>query len=329
MKKVSVVIPSLNDAKLLSKCLISLREQDYDQSKIEILVIDGGSKDNTKKVCQKYKARFILERNGSPEMAKGVGVRKAKGEIILMLDCDNQLPTNNWLKEMMEVFSLEKEIVGVYTLRYLYRKKDKILNRYFSLFGVNDPVAWFLDKADRQSYLCENYNLLGKVTDKKKYFSVEFEKDKIPTLGANGFLIRKEMLNKAKIKEDKFFHIDINVDLIEKGFNKYGVVKNSIVHASGDNVWRFFGKRKRYMDELYLRDFEKRRYFLYDPEKDLVKIIFYCAYSLSVILPLLTSIYGYLKKKDLAWFLHPLMCLGMMWVYGSVVIKNVLSKSFG
>lgn len=324
MRSISAVIPSLNDGIILNKCLKSIREQNYDQNKIEILVIDGGSKDKTKDFCKLYRAIYLLEKHKSPEIAKGLGIKKARNEIILMLDCDNELPNKDWLREMINVFEKEEEIVGIYTLRYCYRKEDRILNRYFALFGVNDPVAWFLGKADRQSYVSDKWNLLGKAKDKGKYFVVNFEKDRIPTLGANGFLIKKDTLKKAKIKKDAFFHIDVNVDLILQGYNKYAVYKNCIVHTSGDSVCKFFRKRTRYMDELYLRDFGKRRYFLYNPNKDLFKIILFCLYSLSIILPLITSIKGYLKKKDFAWFLHPVMCLGMIWIYGQLVSKQKL-----
>jgi len=306
---------TLNSGKVLEKCLRSIRNQAYDQDKIEIIVADGGSTDETVKIIKKYGGKIVPENTGSPEAAKALALKQAKNEIILEVDDDNILPHQNWLAEMVSFFEKEPKITGCYTWRYTYRQKDKILNRYFALFGVNDPVALFLGKADRQSYLTSKWNLAGKAQDKGKYFLVKFSKENMPTLGANGFLIRRKLLMKAKVDKDYFFHIDVNWDLIDQGYNKYAVVKNDIIHASGESFWNYFKKRKRYLESLYLRDLPKRRYLLYKKERDRRKIIAYSLYALTLIGPTIEAIRGYLRIPDPAWFLHPIVCFLIFWIY--------------
>lgn len=326
MHSISVIIPSLNESQNLSKCLKSIRRQNYQQDLIEIIVSDGGSTDNTAQIIKKNQGKLIIENSGSPESAKATGIKHAKNEIVLMLDCDNILPSKNWLSEMVAVFDNEPDIVGCYTWHYAHNPKDKVLNRYFSLFGANDPVVYFLNKTDRQSYLKSIWDLKGKVENKGSYFVVEFNTDNMPTLGANGFLIKREILLKAKVDENHFFHIDVNYDLVKQDFNKYAVVKNDIFHESGEEFWHFFNKRKKYMQDLFLRDFSKRRYHLYDHKKDKTKIILYSLYSLTIILPLIESIRGYFKKPDVAWFLHPIICFNMFWVYFFAVLKKRINQ---
>ena len=222
---------------------------------------------------------------------------------------------------MVSFFDKEPEVTGVYTWRYTHRRKDKLLNRYFSLFGVNDPVAYFLGKPDRQSYLSSEYSLAGKIEDKGEYFLVEFTKKNMPTLGANGFLIKRELLMKAKVDEKRFFHIDVNWDLIDQGHNKYVVVKNDIIHASGEKFLEYFRKRKKYMENLYLKDLPKRRYLLYKKERDRPKIIAYSLYALTLIGPTIEAIKGYLRIKDPAWFLHPVVCFLIFWIYFLVLLN--------
>jgi glycosyltransferase involved in cell wall biosynthesis len=320
IKTVSVILATLNCAKNLEQCLASVRNQNYDQEKIEIIIADGGSTDRTIEIAKKYGATVIPENTGSPEAAKGLALKTAGNEIILEIDDDNILPDKDWLSKMVSLLEKEPRAVGCYPWRYTYRKEDKALNRYFSLFGVNDPVAWFLGKADRQSYLNSNWALSGKAQDKGDYFLVEFNKENLPTVGANGFLIRRDLLMKADT--NGFFHIDVNADLVRQGYNKYVVVKNDIVHASGESFSKFFQKRYRYMAELYLRDASKRRYFLYNPQKDKLKIIAYSFYSLTFAGPIFDSLRGYLRIPDPAWFLHPVICFLMFWIYFWAIVKN-------
>jgi len=321
MKSISVIMATLNSGPILKECLESVRSQNYDQTKIEIIAADGGSKDKTLEILKEYRAKIIPENTGSPEAAKAVALRYAQNELILEIDSDNILPHQNWLAKMVSFFDQEPDIVGCYPWRYSYRKNDKPLNRYFSLFGVNDPVAHFLKKADRQSYLSSKWSLSGKARDKGDYFLVEFTTENLPTIGANGFLIKRDLLMKAKVDEKHFFHIDVNWDLVNQGYNQYAVVKNDIIHASGEKFWNFFKKRKRYAEDLYQRDFSQRRFFLYDKKKDRKRIIAFSFYSLTLIGPLFEAFKGYLKIKDIAWFLHPIVCFITFWIYFTSTIK--------
>lgn len=318
---ISVIMATLNAELTLEKCLESIRGQSYDQKKIEIIVADGGSTDKTLEIAKKYDCKVIPENTGSPEGAKAIALKQAKNEIVLEVDCDNVLPEKIWLKTMVAYFKKEPNITGIYTWRYRYSKSDKTLNRYFSLLGANDPVAWFLGRTDRQSYLSKKYALAGAVKDKGKYFLIEFNNNNMPTLGANGFLIKRKALLKALVDEKHFFHIDVNWDLINQGNNRYVVAKNDIGHISGENVLDFFRKRKRYMENLYLKDLNNRRFLLYDKERDKLKVILYSIYSLTLAGPLSFSMRGYLKIRDIAWFLHPIICWAMFWIYFVSVVN--------
>lgn len=322
MKSVSVIIPTLNNALSLDQCLESLRKQNYPQELVEIIVVDGHSKDNTAEVTRGHQTILVYENIGNPEAAKAIGLTQAKNELILQLEADNVLPDSNWLAKMISVLEQEPRAVACYPWRYAWKKDDPWLSRYFALFGANDPVAWFLKKADRQSYLSDKWILSGKAEDRGDYFLVEFNEENLPTVGAKGFLIYKEILMKAQIDLDHFFHMDVNVDLVRQGFNQYAVVKNSIIHAGQESFGNFFKRRKKYMEKFYLGDFGRRRYFVYDKRRDKGKIIAYSFYSLTFIGPVIDALRGYRKIPDLAWFLHPLVCFLMFWIYFFAVIKS-------
>ena len=53
----SIVIPCLNEEDYIKNCLDSILNQEYDLVKIEILVVDGGSKDKTLQIVNNFKSK--------------------------------------------------------------------------------------------------------------------------------------------------------------------------------------------------------------------------------------------------------------------------------
>lgn len=323
---ITVVIATYNSENTIDVCLSSVRSQDYPQEKIDIILADGGSKDSTLQKVKKYTVTVIHvpPEKQNAEYNKGVGVRKATGEILLMIDHDNVLPHTTWLRRLIQPFLEHEEIVGVETLRYHYDPKNSLLDRYFALFGAGDPLSFYSGKADRLSFIYDTYNLYGKAKDVGEYYIVQFTPPKIPTLGANGFLIRRKiLLDNAHVDGDHFFHIDVNVDLIKKGYNTYAFVKESIIHLTGyKDISNFLYRRALYVKQFHIQTHNFRRYGLVFEPEDKWKLVKFVFYSVTFIKPTIDACRGYLKIRDSAWFLHPFLCIALVLIYGYVIIKN-------
>lgn len=327
---ISVVTPTFNSIGTIAKCLSSVREQNYPQDKIEIIIVDGGSIDKTKETVSKYKIKWLTvdPKKQNVEYNKSTGIQAARGEILFMLDHDNVLPNKNIIKKMIQPFLDYEEMVGVETLRYHYDPNTSLLDRYFALFGVNDPFAFYIGKSDRMSFIYDGYAKKYNPEDCGDYYLVHFDKNKIPTVGANGFMIRRKLLlEHADAKPGKFFPIDVNVDLIRKGFNTYAFVKDSIAHLSGrGGVINYLKRRTLFLRQYHLSDkniamMKARRYSLYE-EKDFWRLIYFIIIGITLIYPLFDSIRGYVKIHDRAWFLNPIMCFGFVVLYGYVMIEH-------
>lgn len=52
--EVAIVIPTLNEERFISRCLNSIIKQTYEFEKMDVMIIDGGSKDNTKDIVAEY-----------------------------------------------------------------------------------------------------------------------------------------------------------------------------------------------------------------------------------------------------------------------------------
>ncbi len=326
---ISVVVTTFNSERTIADALASVREQDYPQNKIEIVVVDGGSTDKTLSLIKQFKPRLIkvpADLQGA-EYNKSVGVNRAKNELLLLLDHDNILPHKKWLKRMVRPFGEEPELVSAEPLRFHYDPKMTLLDRYFALVGGSDPVPYYFGKNNHLSYAFDKYNLWGKAKDKGSYYLVKHSPGEVPALGGNGALVRRKLLLKeAKAGVGEFFHIDVHVDLINKGFDKYASVKDTIIHLTNNKVIPFLMRRKKYIEIYHFQDFSKRRFSVYEPKKDRTKLIKYILVASTFMVPTWDAIKGFVKVRDAAWFIHPLMSFAMLFVYGVPTVKEELKR---
>jgi glycosyltransferase involved in cell wall biosynthesis len=320
---VSFITCTFNSGKILEECLESIKKLDYPKELIEIIVVDGGSKDNTLESAINYNCKIVKENTRRPEAATAIGYNEAKNDIIVNFPSDNVITDDKWLKRMLKPFQENKDLVGVETLRYEYCRQDKSLNRYFALFGAADPVAYYMNKRDRITYFEKTWPLEAKADDMGDYYLVKFNKYNTPTLGANGFCVKRELILEVSGEPLKFFHIDATYDLIMKGHNQFAFVKNTIWHKTAIDFTYYLKNRLRYAG-IYFKDQSLRRYHLVDFRRDKLKLFKYIIFTLTIVVPLYEAIKGYLKIRDLAWFYHPLVCLLFLFMYGYTTIKHLL-----
>lgn len=321
---VSIAIPTYNAENILVGCLESVKKLDYPREKIEIIVVDGGSKDRTIQIAKSYNAIVISERTGRPEAATAIGYKNAKNDLIVNLPADNIIPSSNWLRQMVEPFVRRNDIVAAQTLRYTYDQTLGLLDRYFALFGAGDPLAYYLGKKDRLSWMEEDSVPFGKAKDLGTFFIVELNSSETPTVGANGYIVRREIVQRLIKNVLDFFHIDSNVDMIKNGYSRYAIVKTSIIHRSGESFFRYFYKRLRY-SLLYFKDRPRRRYHLYDHLRDKTKLLKFILLPLMFFRTTYDATKGYRKVRDTAWFLNPIVYFGIIIVYAVAVTMSLFS----
>lgn len=328
---VSILIATLNSSSVLEKCLASISSQDYPKEKVEIIVSDGGSTDDTLQIAEKYNAKIVLNKLKTAESGKMVALREASGKYAALIDSDNILPDTHWLKEMLAPLEKHKDIMGSEPIEYTWRKEDGFITRYCALIGMNDPLTLFFGNYDRINLITNTWTEVERTEqDYGNYIVATFRDKNLPTIGANGTLFRTNFLKK-NVVGDYLFDIDILAGFIEKkGEVKFIKVKTGIVHLFCENSISTFARkqRRRICDFLFHSSKDSRSFWSTSDiyTKKSFALTKFIVYTVTIFPLLFQSLNGYRVKRDVAWFFHPIACLITLWEYGKGVISGLVSK---
>ena len=108
IKKISVIVPVINEEKKIGQCLGAIFSQTLEP--FEVIVVDGHSKDDTVKCANKFPVKILYEDHHTRAGACQVGIDNANGDLIAFTDADC-IPRENWLEKLVE--ELKENIVGV------------------------------------------------------------------------------------------------------------------------------------------------------------------------------------------------------------------------
>ena len=101
---VSVIIPVRNRPDDIAACLQTLKELAYPDDKLEIIVVDDASADQTPDVVSRFPVRLIpLKQHKQASHCRNLAARHARGDILAFIDSDC-LAGSAWLRELVPAF---------------------------------------------------------------------------------------------------------------------------------------------------------------------------------------------------------------------------------
>ncbi|MDQ6879986.1 MAG: glycosyltransferase family 2 protein [Candidatus Dormibacteraeota bacterium] len=124
---VSIVVPTYNRAGVLPYLFQALAEQTYPAGRIELIVVDNSSSDETPAVVQGWRAvlpfplHFYRKENKGPAASRNYGASRAIGTIIAFTDSDC-IPHVNWLRNAVRGF--QNEDVGLVCGPFVLRPRE-------------------------------------------------------------------------------------------------------------------------------------------------------------------------------------------------------------
>ena len=144
LPKFSIIVPTKNEENVIRRCLDGIFNMDYPKNKMQIIVVDGKSSDDTSKICSEFSEKypeniqFISEKTvkGKPA-ALNLTLPYIKGDIVGVFDADS-LPEKDVLSKVASYFDDEK-IMAVQGRTTSINEKDNALTRVIAM----EEKAWF------------------------------------------------------------------------------------------------------------------------------------------------------------------------------------------
>ncbi len=146
----SVIVLNYFGEKVIEDTLNSLLSLNYPKNRYEIIVVDNNSQDNSQEILTKYSKDYrniklvFLNKNLGFSKGNNIGIKKAKGEFVALLNTDCVVE-KNWLKELIKSATKDKKIFAVNSKILLY---PKYINIRFNMNTKLVPVYAWLSRSN-------------------------------------------------------------------------------------------------------------------------------------------------------------------------------------
>jgi len=268
---VSVIIPVKNRPDDIVECLTALSSVDYPENKLEIIVVDDGSNDNTSARVRDFNVRLIPQSvSRGPAASRNTGAKKATGDILAFLDSDC-VADRAWLKQLVPLFFVE----GIGAV-------GGLVNSYFKTTRLDRYEAAF------SSLSMGNRILFGSTSESNFY---------VPTCN---MLIRRDVFETAGGFSDGM-HVGEDVDLCwrmrKKGHFLLYVPFGPVSHKHRNQLGKMLKRKAEYGTseaELYKYHPDKKKQFIAPARSSLSFIAFIAAifFNIPVLAALCMILYG-------------------------------------
>lgn len=150
---VTIVVPSYNQGQFIDDTLKSILNQDYPN--IEVIVMDGGSTDQTLEILKRYEEliTYISEPDNGQSHAINKGLRMARGEIVAWLNSDDIYPDRLSVRHMVDAFGRNTKADLIYgdfieidnnnVVLKIYKRPSYSLNRLLRIGYISQPATFF------------------------------------------------------------------------------------------------------------------------------------------------------------------------------------------
>ena len=308
---ISFIIPTLNAASILPRCLTAIREQDYPQDRVEIIVADAYSSDTTREIAAAYKAKVIDNPEVLHEPGKTLASKEAQGELLFYTDADNILATHSWLRLMAAPYREEKGIVGLLP-QTTAPPDSSSLNQYLG-YLFTDPLTWFV--YGRAANPIDYQSMYQPKSKTQNYEIYEFTPADHPLFGlSQGVGVARSFQRGGQGHADDILS---GIQLIEAG-GRIAYVPTAFIyhyHVEGlASFWRKYRWRIRNNLQQSVKGMGLTSRLHYFSKIRKLRLLLFVPYSLTLIGPAIDSIRLTIKWKSLTmlWHIPACLCLSLL-----------------
>jgi glycosyltransferase involved in cell wall biosynthesis len=327
---VSVAIPTYNSAETIEATLASIRTQTYPQSKIEVLIADGGSSDSTIARARKYKVKVIKNKKTDLVYGKYLAFLKAKGRYLIFIDSDEFFERNTSVEKKVKILNENKNIKAVIPSGYKTPVNAHYINDYINEFG--DPFSYFVYKDSKydQYLICDLKKNYPIIYEHSNYIVPNFSR-KIPLieLWAGGCMIDLKYVKEEFLQLSKSPHLIAHIFYTLRTNNKLvSFTKNdATLHASCVNIAQY--KRKllsRIKNNVFATEMGKSGFVGRNrlSNSHRIRMLLFLPYSFSILFPIIDSLYLYVTRRKKVYLIHPYLTIYTAWHILHFYIRKLL-----
>lgn len=251
---ISIIIPVFNAESTLEKCIKSVLEQTY--KNLEIILINDGSTDNSKKICQSFQMKyniikFFEKENKGVSSARNLGIEKSRGGYITFIDSDDYV-SENFIKDLHDAFMLREDIdithCGTVNVDEDFNTISKSKINEIELFDADTYMKKILEEK-KINAVC-----WGKMYNRKIISKVRFDEN-IQINEDLDFLLNI-LLNCRKIvyiPKTDYYWVDRKNSVTKQGFNDKWLKNIENCKTIFHNILNKKPKLKRYCRNKYFK----------------------------------------------------------------------------
>jgi len=300
---ISVITPTLNNERDIEGFIQSIKKQTYPAGKVEIILADGGSKDETLTIAKKYNVKTFNNVKVFADIGVNEGIKLAKGDLIMILASDNIFKSEKAFAMIAKVFE-DANIFAAFP-KHATSSKDSLFSNYINTF--TDPVNHFVyGYASNPRTFNKVYKIIKKNND---YCIYDYKSNPtIPMIAfAQGFTFRAGF---TRSSQNAFDDTTPVMELVNN--NKKIAFLNSVdlyhhtIHGLRHFIDKQAWKTRNYLDN---RNFgiAHRKELL--SAQQLLRLKIWPLYSLSIVPPFLYAFYHLAKDREKMWIFHPFLCI--------------------
>ena len=311
----TIAIATFNSEKFLPRVIQAIRRQSLPVSEYEILIVDGGSTDNTHQLAAANNCKILQNPRTEPVYAKYLAYINACSRYLMYLDHDEILIDVDSLKKRLAFLNQNPSCIAVVSAGYRNPKSYSKINEYINEYG--DPFSLFFYRLSKDyrfflSSLKNKYEF-KKVSLGEYCFQFSSHIDlPIIELCACGALIDLHFFREKfpKLSEDFRLIPHLFYLAVSKQSVSIGAIEGDIIdHYSSENVSRYLRKIKwRVKNNIFFSKGMGQSGFLgreaYSPVLKRVKKFLFIPYALLVLPALVDSFYLVFSRKNSVYILH-------------------------
>lgn len=167
---VSVIIPIYNVENYLDECIKSVLNQTYHN--LEIILIDDGSTDSSKNICEKYqkvdnRIQLVSKKNEGQASARNLGIDMASGNYIYFLDSDDYIKEST-IKEVIDYMEKNNADLcyfsGELLLEFNNPGWNKMMYKKEKKYNSGDGISVMKELVNNNEYTCSNCMFISKTS---------------------------------------------------------------------------------------------------------------------------------------------------------------------